>query len=69
MKPGAQKITLFLWFDDQAEEAVSFYASIFKNSGIVGMARYGEVGAEASGRRMASDMGLPNLPCRSSSTS
>jgi predicted 3-demethylubiquinone-9 3-methyltransferase (glyoxalase superfamily) len=50
MKTGTQKITPFLWFDDQAEEAVSFYTSIFKNSRIVGVTRYGEEGAEVSGR-------------------
>jgi predicted 3-demethylubiquinone-9 3-methyltransferase (glyoxalase superfamily) len=37
-----QKITPFLWFDDQAEEAVNFYTSIFKNSKIGSIARYGE---------------------------
>ena len=45
-----QKITPFLWFNDQAEEAVSFYISIFKNSKIVSVARYGEAGARVSGR-------------------
>jgi predicted 3-demethylubiquinone-9 3-methyltransferase (glyoxalase superfamily) len=45
-----QKITPFLWFDNQAEEAVNFYVSIFKNSKIGGIARYGEKAAEASGR-------------------
>jgi predicted 3-demethylubiquinone-9 3-methyltransferase (glyoxalase superfamily) len=50
MQTGSQKITPFLWFDNQAEEAVSFYTSIFKNSRIVSIARYGEEGAEASGR-------------------
>ena len=50
MQTGIQKITPFLWFDNQAEEAVSFYTSIFKNSRIVSIARYGEEGAEASGR-------------------
>lgn len=45
-----QKITPCLWFDDQAEEAVNFYVSIFRNSKIVSIARYGEAGAEASGR-------------------
>src|SRR5919198_2960475 len=39
-----QKITPFLWFDNQAEEAVNFYTSIFKNSKILNVARYGEVG-------------------------
>jgi len=39
-----QKISPFLWFDDQAEEAVNFYTSIFKNSKILNLTRYGEVG-------------------------
>src|SRR5512145_1684009 len=37
-----QKITPCLWFDDQAEEAVNLYLSIFKNSKILGLTRYGE---------------------------
>ncbi|HEV8720250.1 MAG TPA: VOC family protein [Candidatus Binatia bacterium] len=45
-----QKITPFLWFDEKAEEAASFYTSIFKNSQIVSIARYGDAGAEVSGR-------------------
>jgi predicted 3-demethylubiquinone-9 3-methyltransferase (glyoxalase superfamily) len=45
-----QKITLFLWFDDKAEEAAAFYTSIFENSKILNMARYGDAGAEVSGR-------------------
>lgn len=45
-----QKIAPFLWFDDNAEEAVNFYISIFKNSRIVHVARYGEAGAQVSGR-------------------
>ena len=36
-----QKITPFLWFDDKAEEAVNFYTSIFKNSKILSVTRYG----------------------------
>src|SRR5438093_7355993 len=40
-----QKISPFLWFDDQAEEAVNFYNSIFMNSKILNVTRYGEVGA------------------------
>ena len=51
-----QKITPFLWFDTQAEEAVKFYISIFKNSRIVDVARYGEAGAEVSGRPKGSVM-------------
>ena len=39
-----QKITPFLWFDNQAEEAANFYVSIFKNSKILGVSRYGEAG-------------------------
>jgi predicted 3-demethylubiquinone-9 3-methyltransferase (glyoxalase superfamily) len=45
-----QKITPCLWFDNQAEEAVNFYASIFKNSKVGKVARYGEEGARVSGR-------------------
>ena len=43
-------ITPFLWFDSQAEEAANFYTSIFKNSKITNIARYGEEGAKVSGR-------------------
>ena len=50
MRINAQRITPFLWFDSQAEEAVGFYTSVFKNSKIVSVSRYGEEGAEASGR-------------------
>lgn len=45
-----QKITPFLWFDDKAEEAAKFYTSIFKNSKILNVARYGEEGAKVSER-------------------
>lgn len=45
-----QKITPFLWFDDKAEEAVNFYTSVFNNSKVMTITRYGEEGAEASGR-------------------
>lgn len=41
-----QKITPFLWFDHQAEEAAGFYASIFPNSKIVKVIRYGEAGPD-----------------------
>ena len=37
-----QKITPFLWFDNQAEEAMNFYVSIFKNSKVLSINRYGE---------------------------
>jgi predicted 3-demethylubiquinone-9 3-methyltransferase (glyoxalase superfamily) len=45
-----QKITPCLWFDNQAEEAVKFYISVFKNSKILTVTRYGESGAKVSGR-------------------
>ena len=45
-----QKITPCLWFDDQAEEAAEFYTGIFRNSKIVEIARYGEVGYEVHGK-------------------
>ena len=45
-----QKITPFLWFDNQAEEAVNYYTSVFENSKIVSISRYGKEAAEASGR-------------------
>ena len=44
-----QKITPFLWFDDQAEEAVNFYTSIFKDSKIGRIFRYTEEAAEKTG--------------------
>jgi len=51
-----QKITPFLWFDNQAEEAVKFYTSIFRNSRIGKIARYGEEGEQVSGRPKGSVM-------------
>ncbi|HMQ54358.1 MAG TPA: VOC family protein [Anaerolineae bacterium] len=47
-----QKITPFLWFDNQAEEAVNFYTSIFKNSQVGKIARYGESGPGPQGSVM-----------------
>ena len=49
-----QKITPFLWFDDQAEEAVNFYTSLFKNSNIGRIFRYTEEAAEKTGRPVGS---------------
>jgi predicted 3-demethylubiquinone-9 3-methyltransferase (glyoxalase superfamily) len=51
-----QKINPHLWFDSQAEDAAKFYTSIFKNSKILHVARYGEAGAEVSGRPRGSVM-------------
>lgn len=49
---GAQKITPFLWFDTQAEDAAKFYVSIFKNSKITNVTRYGEAGPGPKGSVM-----------------
>jgi predicted 3-demethylubiquinone-9 3-methyltransferase (glyoxalase superfamily) len=46
------KITPFLWFDNQAEEAVNLYTSIFKNSKIKEVSRYGEAGPGPAGQVM-----------------
>lgn len=51
-----QKLTPCLWFDDKAEEAARFYVSIFKNAKLGTIARYGEAGAQASGRPKGSVM-------------
>jgi predicted 3-demethylubiquinone-9 3-methyltransferase (glyoxalase superfamily) len=56
-----QKITPFLWFDSQAEEAVNFYTSIFKNSKILNVARYGEVGPGPNGSVMTVGFKLDGL--------
>ena len=47
-----QKITPFLWFDTQAEEAANFYVSIFKNARIGAISRYGEAGPGPAGAVM-----------------
>ena len=47
-----QKITTFLWFDGKAEEAATHYTSIFENSKILGVARYGEAGPGPKGSVM-----------------
>jgi len=51
-----QKIIPFLWFDDQAEEAARFYASVFPDSRVGRVTRYGESAAKASGRPAGSAM-------------
>lgn len=51
-----QRITPFLWFDDQAEEAVNLYVSVFDNSRITSTTRYGKAGAQAAGRKEGSVM-------------
>jgi len=52
------KITPFLWFDTQAEEAAKFYTSVFPNSKIVTVARYGEAGPGPKGSVMTVEFEL-----------
>ena len=53
-----QKITPFLWFDHQAEEAMNFYVSIFKNSKVVRVTRYGDAGPGPKGTVMSATFQL-----------
>ena len=53
-----QKITPFLWFDRQAEEAAAFYASIFPNSRVVKVIRYGGAGPGPAGSAMTVEFEL-----------
>ncbi|MGO8754327.1 MAG: VOC family protein [Gallionellaceae bacterium] len=50
------KITPFLWFDNQAEEAMNCYVSVFKNPKVASVQRYGDKAAKASGRPKGSVM-------------
>jgi predicted 3-demethylubiquinone-9 3-methyltransferase (glyoxalase superfamily) len=56
MRNGVQRITPFLWFDEQAEEAVKHYVSIFPNSRIGDITRYTEESSAAAGRPKGSVM-------------
>jgi predicted 3-demethylubiquinone-9 3-methyltransferase (glyoxalase superfamily) len=51
-----QKVTPFLWFDNSAEEAMNFYASVFKDAKIMDVHRYGEGGPAPAGTLMAGTM-------------
>jgi len=53
-----QKITPFLWFDNQAEEAAAFYTSIFPNSRVSKVVRYGDAGPGPAGSVMTVDFQL-----------
>ncbi|GAA3374478.1 VOC family protein [Streptomyces sannanensis] len=68
-----QKITTFLWFDNQAEEAANFYTSLFDDSKVTGVHRYGESGPgepgsvmtvtfELAGRQFTALNGGPQFP-------
>lgn len=56
MNKITQRISPFLWFDHQAEAAAKFYTSIFKNSKIGKIARYGAEGEQVAGRPQGSVM-------------
>ena len=53
-----QKITPFLWFDDNAEEAMSFYVSVFGDAEVVSVSRYGEKGPGPAGTVMSATFRL-----------
>jgi predicted 3-demethylubiquinone-9 3-methyltransferase (glyoxalase superfamily) len=53
-----QKIVPFLWFENQAEEAAQYYVSIFKNSRITNVSRYGEAGPQPAGTAMVVEFEL-----------
>jgi len=57
-----QKITPFLWFDKNAEEAMNFYVSIFKNSRIISIARYGDFMPEMKGKVLTGVFELEGVP-------
>ena len=56
MELTAKKITPCLWFDTQAEEAAKFYASVFKNSTVGKISRYGKEGFEVHGKKAGTVM-------------
>lgn len=53
-----QKIIPFLWFDNNAEEALNFYTSIFKNSKITNISRWGDAGPGPKGSLMTANFQL-----------
>ena len=57
-----QKIVPFLWFNDNAEEAVNFYVSVFKNSKVVSVSRYGDAGPGKKGAVMSVTFQLEGQP-------
>jgi predicted 3-demethylubiquinone-9 3-methyltransferase (glyoxalase superfamily) len=57
-----QKISPFLWFDDQAEEAMHFYVSVFKNSKTGDVTRYGDAGPGPKGSVMTASFELEGQP-------
>ncbi|GHF72256.1 putative 3-demethylubiquinone-9 3-methyltransferase [Kitasatospora xanthocidica] len=57
-----KNISTFLWFDDQAEEAAAFYTSLFPDSRITRVTRYGEAGPGVPGSVMTVDFVLAGRP-------
>jgi predicted 3-demethylubiquinone-9 3-methyltransferase (glyoxalase superfamily) len=57
-----QKITPFLWFDDQAEEAMNFYVATFRNSKVGNVTRYGDAGPGPKGSVMTASFELEGQP-------
>lgn len=57
-QPQPQKITPMLWFNNDAEEAVNFYVSVFKNAKILGTSYYGDTGAGPKGTVMTVEFEL-----------
>src|SRR5208282_2528480 len=57
-----QTIKPFLWFDNKAEEAANFYVSVFKNSKILGIHRYGEGAPKPAGSAMTVSFELDGMP-------
>jgi predicted 3-demethylubiquinone-9 3-methyltransferase (glyoxalase superfamily) len=53
-----QRITPMLWFDNQAEEAANYYVSIFKNSKVTNVSRYGDTGPGPKGSVMVAEFEL-----------
>ncbi|MBA3869614.1 MAG: VOC family protein [Anaerolineae bacterium] len=56
------KITPFLWFNNQAEEAMNFYVSLFKNSSVGNVSRYGEGAPVPAGTVMSANFELDGQP-------
>ncbi|HLL45791.1 MAG TPA: VOC family protein [Longimicrobiaceae bacterium] len=56
-----QKITPFLWFNQEAEEAANFYISLFKDSQILAVSRYGDAGPGPKGSAMVVDFQLAGV--------
>ena len=51
-----QEMAICLWYDDQAEEAANFYTSIFKDSEIIKVSRFGKEGFEIHGKEEGTAM-------------